>query len=280
MRKSSQDDLMRSPDRRGKYIFLARMAVLVVATLALLTYGLSQALPRISGPSTPAPTATPTLAPGPSPSVSLSGRLDATGALTEDVQVVSEDGLAVLKLPRGTKVLAAGGQPPAAITVTAMSVPLRPDAAYVGLAYEFGPEGTVLDPPASLTISYDPRATYPFAYQDIDTSLVYLAYLGKNGPIRPALASEKYVPAGEPMGTGLGSSIDRVILEYLGGKIWVESPNPETGQGGKFSFTLPRERSEEAVAGVADGETASVSGKIDHLGTLVLYCEVFSMPLS
>ncbi len=37
-------------------------------------------------------------------------------------------------------------------------------------------------------------------------------------------------------GTGLGLSISKSILDYLGGKIWVES---EVGGGSKFSFTIP-----------------------------------------
>jgi signal transduction histidine kinase len=44
----------------------------------------------------------------------------------------------------------------------------------------------------------------------------------------------------EIKGTGLGLSIARRIVETHGGKIWVESPCPETGKGSKFSFTLPR----------------------------------------
>lgn len=51
----------------------------------------------------------------------------------------------------------------------------------------------------------------------------------------------------EPKGTGLGLSIARRIVEYLGGNIWVESPNPETGQGSRFSFTIPKETSEGGV---------------------------------
>lgn len=42
-------------------------------------------------------------------------------------------------------------------------------------------------------------------------------------------------------GTGLGLSITRRIVEAHGGRIWVESPNPETGKGSKFSFTLPKQ---------------------------------------
>ncbi|MFH1651228.1 MAG: ATP-binding protein [Chloroflexota bacterium] len=41
-------------------------------------------------------------------------------------------------------------------------------------------------------------------------------------------------------GTGLGLSITRRIVEAHGGKIWVDSPNPETGVGTRFSFILPK----------------------------------------
>ncbi len=41
-------------------------------------------------------------------------------------------------------------------------------------------------------------------------------------------------------GAGLGLSIAKKIVEAHGGKIWVESPCPETGVGTKFSFSLPK----------------------------------------
>jgi len=44
----------------------------------------------------------------------------------------------------------------------------------------------------------------------------------------------------ESKGTGLGLSIARRIVEAHGGRIWVESPNPETGKGSRFAFTLPK----------------------------------------
>ena len=39
-----------------------------------------------------------------------------------------------------------------------------------------------------------------------------------------------------PSGTGLGLPISREIVEYLGGRLWVEG---EPGRGAVFSFTLP-----------------------------------------
>jgi signal transduction histidine kinase len=41
-------------------------------------------------------------------------------------------------------------------------------------------------------------------------------------------------------GTGLGLSLSRRIVEAHGGKMWAESPCPETGRGSKFVFTLPK----------------------------------------
>lgn len=41
-------------------------------------------------------------------------------------------------------------------------------------------------------------------------------------------------------GAGLGLSIARRVVEAHGGKIWAESPCPESGKGSKFTFTLPK----------------------------------------
>ena len=44
----------------------------------------------------------------------------------------------------------------------------------------------------------------------------------------------------ETRGTGLGLSITRRIVEAHGGKIWIESPYPESETGSKFTFALPK----------------------------------------
>jgi hypothetical protein len=40
----------------------------------------------------------------------------------------------------------------------------------------------------------------------------------------------------KPQGTGLGLPISRQIVEYFGGKLWVEST---PGEGATFIFTVP-----------------------------------------
>jgi signal transduction histidine kinase len=41
-------------------------------------------------------------------------------------------------------------------------------------------------------------------------------------------------------GTGLGLSISKRLVEAHGGKIWAESPDPDTQKGSRFTFTIPK----------------------------------------
>jgi len=43
-------------------------------------------------------------------------------------------------------------------------------------------------------------------------------------------------------GTGLGLSISKRIVEAHGGKIWAESPDPETKKGSRFTVTIPKKQ--------------------------------------
>jgi len=51
---------------------------------------------------------------------------------------------------------------------------------------------------------------------------------------------------GKPTGTGLGLPISRKIVEYFGGRLWVES---EPGQGASFIFSLPLPDNNEGETG-------------------------------
>lgn len=58
----------------------------------------------------------------------------------------------------------------------------------------------------------------------------------------PRIFEDFYRGDRETEGTGLGLSICKRAVELHGGRIWAESPVPETGKGTRFSVTLPLNR--------------------------------------
>jgi signal transduction histidine kinase len=56
----------------------------------------------------------------------------------------------------------------------------------------------------------------------------------------PNIFDDFYHGTDRGAGAGLGLSIAKKIVEAYGGKIWTQSPCPETGLGSKFTFTLPK----------------------------------------
>ncbi len=59
--------------------------------------------------------------------------------------------------------------------------------------------------------------------------------------VMPRIFEDFFRGDSETEGTGLGLSICKRVVELHGGKIWAESPVPETGEGTRFTFSLPLE---------------------------------------
>lgn len=246
------------PNRRSRYLFVIRVSALVLMLPALTLYALWQRAPAPSSEMTMRST-TPqtesqsfTLVTAPESSTPESSVPDTTtsapqeeetklaplptptalppGMLPSDVQVISQDGMAILKLSKGTQVLDAQGRPPSSLTVKSSELPLRTDVALVGLAYELGPEGVTLNPPAELRINFNPYTFFPFKYQNVDCGHMHMAFYNPDAP------------------TAYNNSKGAPVVPWLNANVNRDVP--------------------------------SVTARIDHLGTFIIFCELFDLPIS
>jgi hypothetical protein len=99
-----------------------------------------------------------------------------------ETRITSDDGLAVLRLPIDARAQDSQGNPVPleTISITARDLWKSPDVsqeiAVVGKGYVLSPEGATLEPPGSLTVTYDPTAEWPFSWDSNDCSEIHMAY--------------------------------------------------------------------------------------------------------
>jgi len=97
----------------------------------------------------------PLLPPG---TISLAGLIDYRGKFTETVIAISFDDLCRLTIDKDTIGLTKDGKPLSEISMARMEAPPAPPehAQFIGLVYDFGPDGATFNPAATLEYSYDP----------------------------------------------------------------------------------------------------------------------------
>ena len=88
----------------------------------------------------------------------LYGKIIDSGIVIEDVIAKSPDNLCQLTINKGTKALKKTGYFLSAIIMVEMEEPPTPppNANVIGLAYDLIPDGATFDPPAPMTLTYDP----------------------------------------------------------------------------------------------------------------------------
>lgn len=79
------------------------------------------------------------------------------GTLMENVDASSLTSLVTIVIPQGGRVLKSDGEPPDTIVVTLLDPPPSPPVDYTVIsAFDFKPDGTILDPKADITVAYPP----------------------------------------------------------------------------------------------------------------------------
>ncbi len=109
---------------------------------------------------------------------SVASKITSQGVITQSVTAKSEDGICRLTIKDGTKALDKSASPLSQITITPLTElpPLTKNADIIGLAYNFGPDGTIFAPPITLEFNYAP-SDIPAG---IDEEALVIAYYDKD----------------------------------------------------------------------------------------------------
>ncbi len=81
-----------------------------------------------------------------------------TGVILQMIEIISQDGLLKMTIPKGTIALDKNGKPLSTLYVNVEQNPRSPPeySHIIGLAYDFGPPGATFDPPITFTWKYNP----------------------------------------------------------------------------------------------------------------------------
>lgn len=135
--------------------FTRLQAILIICLIVAFAFG-SYYILTLPSIRKPAPPPTPVLPPP--VTENLSDKIDKTGIITDDVEVVSADAMVTLTILKGTKALDVEGRPIKSITIEPVKMAGSIMGYFifpVGWAYNLQPEGATFDPPIKLVIHYN-----------------------------------------------------------------------------------------------------------------------------
>ena len=200
-----------------KGVRIALIAVVVVAVLLVVLL-----ISQYPKESTPTPTPTPTLV-----RADITDIVGPGGVILEDTEFTSTDGLAVLEITEGTTALTEEGEALEYIEVEVVCVgaPRPPGGGnMIGCAYDFGPDGTTVDPPLTMAIEYSPTLL-PGRFGEENLVIAYFdTKSGKWVVLDSVLDSVSHVLGAQVSNFGLFAIFALPIIEYFEMGQWVETP--------------------------------------------------------
>jgi hypothetical protein len=100
--------------------------------------------------------------------------INSSGIIQKEIKATSADGNLTITIPKGTKALNKSGNPLSSMTASINSNPPSPpaNANFIGLAYNFGPDGATFVPPITFEWKYDPTAL-PAGVAEEDLVIAY-----------------------------------------------------------------------------------------------------------